>query len=140
MPPMESVTSEASRRFRPFFPARRVTIARDWTTRLSRQPTRCEYGRELNRAPRWTAQHPQATPCSCLRVCMRAAQCICGFSTMDNVALLNLEGTGMAGLPGIAARLFGALQRKGISVILISQAGTARIDARGGSDAIMRCW
>lgn len=41
---------------------------------------------------------------------------------MDNIALLNLEGMGMAGFPGVAARLFGALHRLGISVILISQA------------------
>lgn len=40
---------------------------------------------------------------------------------MDNIALLNLEGMGMAGIPGCAARLFGALQRLGVSVILISQ-------------------
>ncbi|CAB1120771.1 unnamed protein product [Ectocarpus sp. CCAP 1310/34] len=51
-------------------------------------------------------------------------RCICGFSTMDNIALLNLEGMGMAGHPGVAARLFGALQRVGISVILISQASS----------------
>ncbi|CAN0058261.1 unnamed protein product [Pylaiella littoralis] len=51
-------------------------------------------------------------------------RCICGFSTMDNIALLNLEGMGMAGHPGVAARLFGALQRIGISVILISQASS----------------
>ncbi len=40
---------------------------------------------------------------------------------MDNIALLNLEGMGMAGHPGVAAKLFGALERVGISVILISQ-------------------
>ena len=40
---------------------------------------------------------------------------------MDNIALLNLEGMSMAGHPGVAAKLFGALERVGISVILISQ-------------------
>lgn len=40
---------------------------------------------------------------------------------MDNISLLNLEGAGMAGFPGVASRLFGALQRMNISVILISQ-------------------
>jgi len=44
-----------------------------------------------------------------------------GFSTVDDVALLNLEGTGMIGVPGIARRLFGALEDAGVSVILISQ-------------------
>lgn len=44
-----------------------------------------------------------------------------GFSTVDDVALLNLEGTGMIGVPGIACRLFDALEDAGVSVILISQ-------------------
>jgi aspartokinase/homoserine dehydrogenase 1 len=44
-----------------------------------------------------------------------------GFSTVDDVALLNLEGTGMIGVPGIAHRLFDALEDEGVSVILISQ-------------------
>ncbi|WP_022834652.1 bifunctional aspartate kinase/homoserine dehydrogenase I [Salisaeta longa] len=44
-----------------------------------------------------------------------------GFSTIDDVALLTLEGTGMMGVPGTARRLFDALEAAGISVILISQ-------------------
>ncbi|MFB6231710.1 MAG: bifunctional aspartate kinase/homoserine dehydrogenase I [Salinibacter sp.] len=44
-----------------------------------------------------------------------------GFSTIDDVALLNLEGSGMIGVPGIARRLFRALENNGVSVILISQ-------------------
>jgi len=44
-----------------------------------------------------------------------------GFSTVDDVALLNLEGTGMIGVPGIARRLFAALEDADISVIVISQ-------------------
>ncbi|MFO8098091.1 MAG: bifunctional aspartate kinase/homoserine dehydrogenase I [Salinibacter sp.] len=44
-----------------------------------------------------------------------------GFSTVDDVALLNLEGSGMIGVPGIAHRLFDALEDAGVSVILISQ-------------------
>jgi aspartokinase/homoserine dehydrogenase 1 len=44
-----------------------------------------------------------------------------GFSTVDHVALLNLEGTGMIGVPGIARRLFDALEDEDVSVILISQ-------------------
>jgi aspartokinase/homoserine dehydrogenase 1 len=37
------------------------------------------------------------------------------------VALVNVEGAGMIGVPGTAQRLFGALREDGISVILISQ-------------------
>jgi len=49
------------------------------------------------------------------------ASAVKGFSTVDNVALLNLEGTGMIGVPGISRRLFGALEEEDVSVILISQ-------------------
>ncbi|GAC1670846.1 MAG: bifunctional aspartate kinase/homoserine dehydrogenase I [Steroidobacteraceae bacterium] len=44
-----------------------------------------------------------------------------GITTIDPVALINLEGAGMIGVPGTAHRLFGALRDSGISVILISQ-------------------
>jgi aspartokinase/homoserine dehydrogenase 1 len=44
-----------------------------------------------------------------------------GITTIDSVALVNLEGAGMIGVPGTAQRLFGALRDSGISVILISQ-------------------
>ncbi len=44
-----------------------------------------------------------------------------GLTLLPDVALLNLTGPGMAGVPGVAARAFGALARAGISVILITQ-------------------
>ena len=44
-----------------------------------------------------------------------------GITSIDNVALINLEGTGMIGVPGTAHRLFGALREENISVIVISQ-------------------
>jgi aspartokinase/homoserine dehydrogenase 1 len=44
-----------------------------------------------------------------------------GITTIDAVALVNLEGAGMIGVPGTAQRLFGALQEAAINVILISQ-------------------
>ncbi len=47
-----------------------------------------------------------------------------GITTIDQVALINLEGTGMIGVPGTADRLFGALRAASISVILISQASS----------------
>jgi aspartokinase/homoserine dehydrogenase 1 len=47
-----------------------------------------------------------------------------GVTSVDDVALVNLEGTGMIGVPGTADRLFGALRAAGISVILISQASS----------------
>jgi aspartokinase/homoserine dehydrogenase 1 len=53
-----------------------------------------------------------------------AALGIKGVTSIDEVALVNLEGAGMIGVPGTADRLFGALRNAGISVILISQASS----------------
>lgn len=47
-----------------------------------------------------------------------------GLATVDHVALLNVEGNGMIGVPGVAGRLFGALKEVGISVSMISQASS----------------
>ena len=44
-----------------------------------------------------------------------------GLATVESIALLNLEGTGLIGVPGTAQRLFGALRDAGISVVMISQ-------------------
>ncbi len=44
-----------------------------------------------------------------------------GFATVDGLCLINLEGSGMIGVPGISERLFGALREAGVSVVLISQ-------------------
>jgi aspartokinase/homoserine dehydrogenase 1 len=44
-----------------------------------------------------------------------------GITTIEDIALVNLEGAGMIGVPGTAHRLFGALREEGISVVLISQ-------------------
>ena len=57
------------------------------------------------------------------RICAhpQSALQVKGITTIDQVALVNLEGAGMIGVPGTAQRLFGALRDAGISVILISQ-------------------
>lgn len=44
-----------------------------------------------------------------------------GLTSISQVALMGLEGEGMIGVPGVAERLFGALARVDVSVILISQ-------------------
>ena len=49
-----------------------------------------------------------------------------GIASINNVSLLRLEGTGLQGAPGTAERLFGALARERISVILITQASSER--------------
>lgn len=44
-----------------------------------------------------------------------------GISSIDKVALLTLQGSGMVGVTGISARLFGAISRAEVNVILITQ-------------------
>ncbi len=49
---------------------------------------------------------------------------ITGISSIDDMALVNIQGSGMIGVAGISARLFTALSENNISVILISQASS----------------
>ena len=44
-----------------------------------------------------------------------------GISSISHVALVRVQGTGMMGVAGISARIFGALAGRKISVILITQ-------------------
>jgi aspartokinase/homoserine dehydrogenase 1 len=44
-----------------------------------------------------------------------------GLSSISEIALLTLQGSGLVGVPGIAGRLFNALANAGISIILITQ-------------------
>lgn len=60
------------------------------------------------------------------------------------MALLNVEGSGMIGVQGVATRLFGTLESLGINVVLISQASsehsitfaTMEEDAQAAKEAI----
>lgn len=49
---------------------------------------------------------------------------ITGISSISNIALIRLEGSGMVGVAGIAARLFKALADSRINIILITQASS----------------
>ncbi len=49
---------------------------------------------------------------------------ITGISSIDNLALVNLQGSGMIGVAGVSAKLFTVLAKNKISVILISQASS----------------
>ncbi len=44
-----------------------------------------------------------------------------GISSINQISLLTLEGGGLFGVPGIAARLFGAMARESVNVVLITQ-------------------
>ncbi len=47
-----------------------------------------------------------------------------GISSIDHIDLITLQGTGMVGVSGTSMRLFGALARKEINIILITQASS----------------
>ncbi len=47
-----------------------------------------------------------------------------GISSIRNISLLSVSGSGMVGVPGVSSRLFGSLARNSINVILITQASS----------------
>ncbi len=47
-----------------------------------------------------------------------------GISSSDSLALISMEGSGMVDIPGYSSRLFEALTRNNISIILITQASS----------------
>ena len=47
-----------------------------------------------------------------------------GLSSIKNIALITVSGSGMVGVPGISMRLFGALASKKINIIFITQASS----------------
>ena len=47
-----------------------------------------------------------------------------GISSLRQISIINVEGSGMVGVAGISSRLFNALSKQEISVILISQASS----------------
>lgn len=47
-----------------------------------------------------------------------------GFATIDDVALINVEGTGMVGVHGTASAIFTTVRDAGVNVIMISQASS----------------
>ena len=53
-----------------------------------------------------------------------SADSIKGITAIGDMALVNLEGAGMIGVPGTADRLFASLKNAGVSVTLISQASS----------------
>ena len=54
----------------------------------------------------------------------RNSSVVKGFATIDGICLVNIEGSGMMGVPGIAARAFQALMQVNLSVVMISQASS----------------
>ncbi|NMC41229.1 MAG: ACT domain-containing protein, partial [Bacteroidales bacterium] len=64
-----------------------------------------------------------------------------GITSLRNISLINVEGSGMAGVTGISARMFGSLSQNNINIILISQASSEQsicvaVRREDSSDAI----
>ena len=73
------------------------------------------------------------------RTADRRQYTITGISSIDDIALVNVQGSGMIGVAGVSAKLFGVLAAHKISVILISQASSEHsicfaIDPRGAEN------
>ncbi|MDR1863554.1 MAG: bifunctional aspartate kinase/homoserine dehydrogenase I, partial [Treponema sp.] len=47
-----------------------------------------------------------------------------GISSMNDIALVRVQGPGMVGVTGSSSRLFGALGRRGVNIILITQSSS----------------
>jgi len=47
-----------------------------------------------------------------------------GISSIDNIALITIRGSGMIGVSGVAARIFSALAKETINIILITQSSS----------------
>ena len=57
-------------------------------------------------------------------VSTRNGNIVRGISSINNIALISLEGSGMIGIPGFSKRLFEALSNEKINVILITQSSS----------------
>ena len=78
----------------------------------------------------------------------RAQGGVIGIANSQGIALISLEGSGMVGVPGFSSRLFDALSRAGINIILITQASSvhsmciaiAEADAQKAKKAADACF
>ena len=53
-----------------------------------------------------------------------AERVVKNVTSIDNLSLVSIEGNGMVGVPGISARIFSALARVRVNVMMISQASS----------------
>jgi bifunctional aspartokinase / homoserine dehydrogenase 1 len=49
---------------------------------------------------------------------------VTGIASFEDISLINVQGSGMVGVPGIASRMFGALAKKVINIVMITQASS----------------
>ena len=68
--------------------------------------------------------HPEATGTLITNATVPSQVLIKGISSIPEIDLITLQGTAMVGVPGTSMRLFGALAKGKINVILITQASS----------------
>ncbi len=68
--------------------------------------------------------NPDAAGTVIRRRVKRSASSITGIAWIEDTALLNIEGGGMVGIPGMAARIFGILAGERVNITMISQASS----------------
>ena len=74
-----------------------------------------------------TAVNAFAPEKSGTKICLEKAKNgvnVKGLSSINNIALITVSGSGMVGVPGISKRLFGTLAGKMINIIFITQASS----------------
>lgn len=69
-------------------------------------------------------QHPEAKGTLISRESQNGRKPIKGISSIKDIALINIAGSGMVGVTGISKRLFAILAEEKINVIMISQASS----------------
>ena len=47
-----------------------------------------------------------------------------GFASIEGCSLIEVTGTGMAGVPGTASKIFGVVQKADVNVVMISQSSS----------------
>lgn len=68
-----------------------------------------------------------------------ADQPVKGITSIDGMAVVNVEGAGMIGVPGTAQRLFGALAEASVSVVMISQGSSEHSICFAVKDQFAEC-
>lgn len=68
--------------------------------------------------------NPDAPGTEIVHHSVQSDRTITGIASIPNVALINVEGGGMVGIPGMASRVFRALGSAGVNIIMISQASS----------------
>jgi len=76
--------------------------------------------------PLWVKNtfNPESTGTKIIRSSAPVLGKVTAITTIRDLSLVTVEGRGMLGIPGIAARTFAAVARQGASVLMISQASS----------------